>query len=119
MATRRRDPRYVMQSVIVMKSHPDAGTCAGARRVATRFGAFKRTCDETKQGFRFRQLDPELFIRKSFRTKAVGDHVRLVYGRVRDVAVAEQAKSKATRARRKSRRSRRATSRRSRRASRL
>ena len=116
MAARRRDPRYVLQSVIVLKSHPGVRTCAGARRVAARYGAFKRACDETDQSFRFRQLDPELFIRKTFRTKAIGTHVRLVYGKVRDVAVAEEAKSKASMARRKSRRSRRASSRRSRRA---
>jgi hypothetical protein len=84
----RGDPRWQLQSIVVMRGG-DVQSCRDAAKVARRFGGKPTTCDRKANSFRFRQLDPALF--STFRTKSVGDQIRLVYGRlVKELAVRSQ-----------------------------
>jgi hypothetical protein len=84
----RGDPRWQLQSIVVMRGG-SVRTCRDAAIVARRFGGKPTACDRKANSFRFRQLDPALF--STFRTKSVGDQIRLVYGRlVKELAVRSQ-----------------------------
>lgn len=72
----------MLQSVVVKKSHPDAHDCESAADAAASFGVLATECEETGSSYRFRRLDPEFFHPKSFRTKRIGQHISLVYGKL-------------------------------------
>ena len=84
----RGDPRWQLQSIVVMRGG-NVRSCRDAASVARSFGGKPTSCDRKANSYRFRQLDPSLF--STFRTKAIGTHVRLVYGRlVKELAVRSQ-----------------------------
>lgn len=81
---------FVVQSILVPKSHPDVKRSGlkGATRVAERHGGHAGKVDETSNYFRFRQFDPKL---------GSGDYVTLsLPGGVKIVSVSLSRKAAAT-----------------------
>ena len=70
----------VLQTVIIKNDVPFNNA------YLTAFNIMKKEphkVDITKTSYRFRHLDPKLFVKKSFRTKKVNDSISLVFGKLK------------------------------------
>jgi hypothetical protein len=70
---------FVIQTVIVKKTHPKASSLSGAKSIAKEvLDREPPTSRETEDSYRFRNKPPEDFVR--LRTKEIADHVSIVGG---------------------------------------
>jgi hypothetical protein len=72
------EAKWVTQSIIVKKSHPQVNSLEDAKSIAKEFSKSLPTSRETDTSYRFRQRPPEDF--SKIETLVIDDHVSLVRG---------------------------------------
>ena len=73
----------MIQSIVVKKSHPDVRNLRDAIRVARQYGATIGDALETDTSYRFRQVEPSLLDRHSYKTDAVDKNVSIITGELK------------------------------------